>query len=317
MYFPYLRGRQFELLAIQELAKRNIISDLVTPIIEPVKFSTTLINTMAEFTNAKKKIGIIGNPLVGTFSREIEAIRNGTKEESNKNKYFQLMDSSLIIKCAILNPSVERLLKQWEAKNYDLGSILVICKDTDMLNVFESLSNNFTPQYTVMPDESSYRRRIRYNRILLADSFEKQARNIDYSDSVDEFFSENHLFFKDDGYIGFSDYSIIGDVYSEAGFAPYAVAIHIVYFAENGALRVRHFVSDSNDDINNPALKFFEAVSKLYSWYQSNKDKMRTTIGLNGFLQHYKDQTYPGLGTVKKLSLMHHIELMSSFFSGN
>lgn len=41
MYFPYLRGRQYELLALRELVSRGLISNKVIPIVEPVKLSTT------------------------------------------------------------------------------------------------------------------------------------------------------------------------------------------------------------------------------------------------------------------------------------
>ena len=121
---------------------------------------------------------------------------------------------------------------------------------------------------------------------------------------------------KEDGFVGFSDYSVVGNEYLEAGFAPYAVAIHIVYFAPDKTLRVRHFVSDSNEDITNPALKFYEAVSKLAAWYNTDPHPVEMTLGLQTFLQHYEQQSYPGLGTVKKLSLMHHLELMGKYLSG-
>ena len=101
----------------------------------------------------------------------------------------------------------------------------------------------------------------------------------------------------------------------EAGFAPYAVAIHIVYFDAENNLRIHHFVSDSNEDIKNPAGKFYEAVSKLYAWYQNRKSSFKLTLGFKKFLEHYKDQSYPGLGTVKKLSIMHHLELMGIYFN--
>ena len=39
MYFPYLRGRQYELLALRELATNHLLGDYVTPIVEPVKLS--------------------------------------------------------------------------------------------------------------------------------------------------------------------------------------------------------------------------------------------------------------------------------------
>lgn len=167
-----------------------------------------------------------------------------------------------------------------------------------------------------MPDESVFRRKVRHHKVLLDDKFEKQDRNADYQETEDEFFSDDHLYYTEDGFIGFSDYSVVGNEYLEAGFAPYAVAIHIVYFAEDKTLRVRHFVSDSNEDITNPAMKFYEAVSKLAAWYNADPHPVEMTLGLQTFLQHYEQQSYPGLGTVKKLSLMHHLELMGKYLSG-
>ena len=145
------------------------------------------------------------------------------------------------------------------------------------------------------------------------DKFEKQERNSDYQDTTDEFFSEDHIYYSEEGFEGFADYSIVGDEFSEKGFAPYAVAIHVVYFADDMTLRIKHFVSDSNEDPRNPALKFYEAVSKLTNWYRSEKPNVHLTLGLKTFMEHYDNQTYPGLGTVKKLSLMHHIELLSKY----
>jgi hypothetical protein len=106
---------------------------------------------------------------------------------------------------------------------------------------------------------------------------------------------------------------VVGDDYSESGFAPYAVAIHITYFDEHKNLRIIHFVSDSNDDVRDPGGKFYKAVSKLYKW---QKGKNIGTFGIKEFIKHYEEGTYPGLGTVKKLSIMHHIELVSQFFTG-
>lgn len=72
-----------------------------------------------------------------------------------------------------------------------------------------------------------------------------------------------------------------GRQYNESGFAPYAVAIHIVYFENDNSLRIRHFVSDSNDDITDVAGKFYEAVSKLYEWYITENQERQLTMGLN------------------------------------
>lgn len=62
MYFPYLRGRQYELLALRELVANNLISNKIIPIVEPVKLSPTLVNMMTEFIKASHPISIIRNP---------------------------------------------------------------------------------------------------------------------------------------------------------------------------------------------------------------------------------------------------------------
>ena len=49
MYYPYLRGRQNELLGLQELLESNRLSEKVVPVIEPVRFNVTFINTLKKF----------------------------------------------------------------------------------------------------------------------------------------------------------------------------------------------------------------------------------------------------------------------------
>lgn len=49
MYFPYLRGRQFELIALRELLEGERIGQEIIPIIEPVKPSATLLKTLECF----------------------------------------------------------------------------------------------------------------------------------------------------------------------------------------------------------------------------------------------------------------------------
>ena len=193
------------------------------------------------------------------------------------------------------------------------SDFLIIHNDSDFLDDYERLFGAAAPKYTLIPDERAFRRNVVAGKVLFEDKFAKKMRNADYEKKPDEPFSDEHLFFADEGYLGFSDYSVIGADYAETGFAPYAVAIHIVYFDEHKKLRIRHFVSNSNDDIEDPAGKFYEALIKLNKWYQSEANPP-CTAGINAFLEHYKKQTYPGLGTVKKLALMHHLELVSQFF---
>ena len=315
MYFPYVRGRQYELLALRELSDKELLGDFVIPIIEPVKLSPTLNKTMATFIQANQSLSVIRNPVVGSFLKDLKDVEDGSKDENYKKEFLVQYDESAIIKSVIMQPNAKSLLEHWDKKYVNKTDLLVINTQREHLALYEMIFDGIVPKFVLVPDESAFRRKVRHHKVLLGDKFEKQVRNADYQEQTDEFFSDDHLYFKEDGFIGFSDFSVVGNEYLEAGFAPYAVAIHIVYFADDKSLRVRHFVSDSNEDSKNPALKFYEAVTKLANWYNQNPHPVQMTLGLQTFLEHYKKQTYPGLGTVKKLSLMHHIELMGKYLS--
>lgn len=312
MYFPYVRGRQYEILALRELAVNGLLGEHVIPIVEPVKLSPTLINVMAEYIKVKHPIAIIRNPAVGTFLKDL---KDDTKKAGYKQRFVNQYDNSLIIKSIIMQRNAKSLLDHWDKQGVNKSELLVINTDREFLDLYGQTFNAVVPKYALIPDESAFRRKVRHHKVILEDKFEKQMRNSDYLATTDEFFSDDHLYYQDDGFMGFSDYSIVGNAYLEAGFAPYAVAIHIVYFAKDRTLRVKHFVSDSNEDITNPALKFYEAVSKLADWYNAEPHPVEMTLGLQTFLQHYEQQSYPGLGTVKKLSLMHHLELMGKYLN--
>lgn len=315
MYFPYLRGRQYELLALRELVNNKLLGDSIIPVIEPVKLSPTLVNTMADYIKMDHPLAVIRNPSVGTFMSDWRDVKGETKEAGYKQRFAELYKKPTIIKSLIMQKNASSLLNHWDNQGIKKEELLVVNTSRDYLDLYESAFGETVPRYALIPDESAFRRRVRHHRVLLDDKFEKQPRNADYENADDEFFSDDHLYYKEDGFIGFSDYSVVGNEYLEAGFAPYAVAIHIVYFAQNGSLRVKHFVSKTNDDITNPALKFYEAVSKLARWYNTEPHPVNLTEGLKMFLQHYKQQSYPGLGTVKKLSIMHHLELVSRYLN--
>lgn len=307
MYLPIFRGRQYELLALRECAEKGLIGDKVLPVIEPVKATSTFITTVEAFVNNNKKVAVIRNPQVGSWDK------NPTKSNVSKihREAKSLFVNELIVPALYVTPELQVELNQLNSDGLSVDSSILICNDPENVNYYEETVAAKAPKYNLIPDRSSFRRRIRSNRVICEDHFPKQARNVDYINNVDELFSVDHLYFAEDGYIGFSDYSIVGEEYSETGFAPYAVAIHITYFDKDKALRIKHFVSDSNDDISDPAGKFGEAVKKLVKW--SNEASFNTTVGLGELIEAYKDEKYPGLGSVKKYSIMHHLELMSDY----
>ncbi|MBC1211712.1 sce7725 family protein [Listeria booriae] len=305
MYFPYLRGKQFELLALRELAEKDLIEEgVIFPIIEPLKPTSTLLKTLECFIGKNINIGFITNPMVGNFEEERDKMSPENLEQLNK-----LMDNNSIVNAHIMNKNSLREIKALGVSKNQLITIFN-SKEVNHLATYNTIFSETKPDLSLIPDDSAFRRSVNTNKILFADKFEKKVRNSDYCGVDDEFFSSDHKFFNDEGYKGFSDYSVVGSDFKESGFAPYAVAIHIVYFDEENNLRVKHFVSDSNDDITDPAGKFAEALRKLIAWADTVDVD---TYGLNQFKQYYKEQKYPGLGTVKKVSVMHHLELMNQY----
>lgn len=304
MYFPYFRGRQYELLALKELAVHKLITPSIIPIIEPVKLSSALNSTLNAFRESSLPIGLIVNPNVGDLADEVETINQLLEKIKN---------NSTIISSVLLNENLEETIRKLATIDVGKKDTLVVLNNRDFLNIYRSFFCIQSPMYTLCPDERTIRRSISENKVLFENRFNKQSRNADYP--KDEFFSDDHLYYLDDKYSGFGDYSIVGNEYIETGFAPYAVAIHIVYFSEDNSLRIRHFISDSNDDISDVAGKFYEAVSKLYNWYIDGHES-QITMGLQMLLSHYINKTYPGLPTLKKLSIMHHLELMAKYFEG-
>ncbi len=310
MYYPLIRGRQYDLLALRELITRDLLSKRIMPIIEPIKISPTLVSTIKCFEEREKKIIVVTNPKVGAMKEELSV-------EKIYIQYREMINSNAVIIGHHMNKQSETQIgANLDEFKITLGDIAIIHSDRNLIDLYKQIYKDngllHSPCINVVPQDSSYRRKLNGEKlVILEDKFNKLSRNADYADCEHEFFSEEHLYFSVDGYIGYSDYSIVGADYNEAGFAPYAVAIHIVFPNDENALEIMHFVSDSNEDTSDPAGKFSEALGKMITWLdERNFNEIMSTYAISVFRQHYEDGTYPGLPTLKKLSIMHHLELV-------
>lgn len=301
MYFPYLRGGMYDLLALKELAQSKLITQLVVPIVEPLKIPP-LKSTVSVYIEKHLPISIIINPDKYKFNNFLEELSDIFKH------------NDLVYPVIIVNSSSHAILTKMKNLGIDSSKIIAILNDVDYLDSYRKVISPNKPLYTIIPDDRSYKRTVdNNNRIVFDDKFHKLPRNADYLNNDDEFFSDMHEWFEGEGYKGFGDYSIIGKPVAEtSSFAPRAVAIHIVYKdLIKKHFRIHHFVSDSNSGIENIAGKYFEAVSKLKNWYNAYNYNCKTH-GLSELLSHAETGYYPGLPTLKKLSIMHHLELVNT-----
>lgn len=315
MYFPYIRGRQYELLALKELAKGGLLGSHVTPVVEPIKMTSTFDGTLRTFASAELPLALIFNPAVGDFA----GTDGFTGAFHTRIGTFNHIEPTLL-----MSKTTETAMRSLEAKGITRDNLIAILDTRDFIDVYKNEFSDAMPRYTLFPDERQIRRAINQAKVMFEDKFKKQERNVNYLKQEDEFFSDDHLYFAEEGFVGFGDYTIIGNEYIEGGFAPRAVAFHLVYFDDDMALRIRHFVSDSNVDTSDVAGKFREALAKYMDWqneWQRKHPEMFAdgkppTSAMTTLNTHWAMGTYPGLPTLKKLSIMHHLELMGKYLDG-
>ena len=306
MYFPYLRGRQNELLALIELVNNNLIGNEVIPILEPIKMNCTLVETVKAFIKRGKQIAVVLNPNVGVLNERILSKQEDMEFSSIAQEFYILLNNSAIIKSFILNNHVAALLVDDE----HLANYLIINTSLDSYYVYDSLFKNTKPRFTLVPHNNRFSNIVEKGKVLLKDNFIKRNDTQDYKSECDTLFSKSIYFYKEEGFIGLSDYSIVGKDYIDTRYAPTSVAIHLTYFDGNN-LRIHNFVSQSNKGIEDPAGELREALVKMIDFCEQKS--VKHTKGLDELFNIYKDNKYPGLGTIKKLSIMHHIELVSGY----
>lgn len=311
MYLPILRGKQYELLALREFSKEPLATEFIWPVIEPVSMDFKALETACEsLAAANFNFIIVANPVVGKVRNPEHILRFISNTSCLRN------NEKLIIGIHSLDES--RL-------NFSLGllddnklsdrPVAIMHNDLITEGYYNAIKNRYDIKLNFIHEKIKSRKFKHIfdtsTRVVLDDVFVTQQKNADYTKYVDELFSDIHLIYKDEGYIGFSDYLTIGEQFVDGGFLPFAVAIHLTYDAGD-AIRIRHFVSDSNDDYHDTPGKFGEALDKLVAFTANLNYK---TKAVKTFEDYHKRGHYPGLGTIKKLSMLNHLELLKHLLS--
>lgn len=311
MYFPFLRARQFELIALRELAAEEATQGVIIPILEPVKESHNNLTLAHKVFQEKGQTAyLILNPAIGELA-------------GDSNFYLDFLNSlgSDVFKAAFHyrnSPENNSEYIRESIINYNLTDCMLVCQndiqDTDVN--FRTLAE--LPNITSFNVEDPGRNRS-FNRYLsslnktfirLDDLFEKQARNSDFLEISEHRFSEEHLYFDREGYQGFSDYTVLPSEYIDGGSTPRAVVIHLTFLNGENQIWIKHFTSETNDSIANVQGKFAEAATKAVNYCRHNNHTNSAILELESY---FDNEHYPGLGTVKKLSIKNHLLILSDY----
>lgn len=307
MYQPYVRGKQFELIGLRELTPKTFArnKEMISPIIEPVRDSSTLKSTIKEFIDYDINFTFIINPQLGTFTDSGEILNT---IESCVGEYlnFQI---GIIFHREINHKTIVDLLDTYSRPHPSLSIIHNCTFDNiaDVMGHYKSYDIKYNVINMSLTNRRYYRNFNPETRVELDDYFKSQDRNADYLSVVESDFTEEHLYYTQEGFVGFSDFQTIGSDYSESGFMPWAVAIHLSYNDDKNRIKIKHFTSDSNDGTDDVAGKFAEALDKLIVWCDETK---YDSVAIPLFREYHQTGHFPGLGMLKKLSLMNHIDLV-------
>ncbi len=310
MYYPYLRGKQYELILLKENAELLAASN-ICPIIEPVnEISPPFERTLDELNKRKVQFVLIVNPQVGNLtnkSSELDELADKHSGKSNMSKGYIVNEKS-----------IPNHVKSFVERRQRITLIHDGYKEGRHLSEITSgLSHIERHVFREKSAGKLYRKHFEshHNCVLVRDGFNVSnvKRNIDYPEV--EHFSDLHVTFPDENMSGFGDFLIVGDEYRTSGGPAYAVAIHMTYIDDDNDMFIRHFVSEHGESPTNTAGKFFEALEKLHKEYSRHNTHMFKSDAAKEYLELYKRQHFPGLGYIKKLSMQHHIELMADFIT--
>lgn len=305
MYLPYLRGKQNELLTLRDFADRHVGNDRIVPIIEPVK---STFNSMSIAVNklldCNIKFAMILNPQDGDFKHVTADVLGGLPMLEERGEAWL---PTFLYRSGI----AEKIIAEID-RNKFRGVMVIYRDDLNLMDEdVQSLLNRDEVMYVV--DGNLTRRKIRRIRerypdkrlIRLDDSFNVQSPSTSYANTPDESFSEAYLDYKEDKLQGFSDYTTLAKDYSEGGMLPAAVVLHLTYEGED-EIRIHHFVSDSNNRMTSIQKKFSEAAFKVAPFFST----MPQTTAIADIGRLFAEERYPGLGYLKKLSVINHLELV-------
>jgi hypothetical protein len=308
MYHPYFRGKQFELITIRETAKLLATSKFV-PIIEPVREALHgLERALTAICEAKGNAVVIVNPYHGDHADD-----GGSISEMLSKSFLGKggISAGILLKEGM---DVAAALACYN-KHKDHNPTLVHAGFPDGKALAEKLTLGSTRHvFFERFCGKLYRKHFKGSeRVLLRDGF-RRGRNADYP-PVEEF-SDLHITFEEEDMDGFGDFLTVGDDYSESGGPAYAVAIHLTFIDpdKDDVMYIYHFVSTDKDTPTDPAGKFAQALKKLIDKLNSGNSKLFEGEAIKELKQLYAKGHFPGLGSLKKLSMIHHIETLAEFF---
>jgi len=308
MYYPLLRGKRFELLAIRETLPKLQANGKICPIIEPVNPTTgDMVNCLTAM-QTKIPHAILVNPGVGKIRKHPNAVHNLIAP-------FLVANNNLIPAFNVTSKTIANQVGAFLAQYPNHRVMLLFGGTPTWINALPAhlAKVQASPLLVFIDGKAPVGHQALFqghDLILLKDGFHRHPTNALYPRLTP--FSDLHRTYQAAGYHGFGDYSIVGFTHRDGGGRAQTVTLHLTEERPiPGPIVTNHFKSIATT-VGNDAGKFMQALNQLVAHVGANPASFTYSQACAIFLQLHTAQDYPGLGTVKKLSVRHHLELMDT-----
>ncbi len=291
MYFPYLKLRQEEARAVRSTIC-GYADNKVVPILEPYH------DKDSEVYRYKNLIDTV-NCLISNNKKFILLIENENDLNFLKSKFINF-NNFCIRGYKSDNPAV---------KNYQ-GSedIAIIHIDTNI----PIPDKNQIKYHIMMPSVlmfTSYLKNYPTTKVVkIEDGFVKHSPNNTYPTS-DIFNSESVFTFKQDGYAGFGDFTILEEGYEVATGAKLSNVTYVIHLTRkqdaNPKLEVCHYLTSVIDEPDTKR-RAKQTLVKAYN----ERHRFLHTAGIQLIIDKYPSGSSAAF--YKRIGMIHHIDLMHS-----
>ncbi|EOG5374984.1 sce7725 family protein [Cronobacter turicensis] len=311
MYYCYLRAKQYELLAVRSCLAKIVQKNMVA-IIEPVRESDRdLYNCLRDARDNNARVILIVNPKCGELEgneRAAETLINGAIEINPQIELGYIVDDTTS------SSQVTNFFNIYQNQNksiihngrYANAQQLLQIESSDGLfkdNIF--IDGACSTTYISNFNSTS--------KVLIRDGLNRAQTNAGYANNIIEFFSDLHLNYRQLGFNGFGDFSIVGNHFAEGGGQAITAVIHITYEnIDRTEIQVHHFLSDPRVVVEDVAILIDEALEKLDAFLSSQRpDILNWSTACRELVDIYNTPSVrTNLAYIKKMSIKHHFELM-------
>ncbi len=312
MYYCYLRAKQYELLAVRSCLTK-IVQKNMAIIIEPVRESNRdLYSCLRDASNVNARLILIVNPKCGELAgneRLAEALIKGAIELYPQVELGFIVDDT---SSSTQATSFFNTYPQQEKSIVHKGSY---ANSQQLLNL--ELSDKLFKSNIFIEGKCSASYVSNFNqtfKVLIHDGLNRTQTNAGYANNIIEFFSDLYLNYRQLGFQGFGDFSIVGDHFVEGGGQAITAVIHLTYEnVDNTEILVHHFLSDPRVVAEDVAILIDEALEKLEAFVTSQRpDILIWSTSCQELINIYNT---PGertnLAYIKKMTIKNHFELIN------